>query len=452
MYYRLTYRNTTLRHHSGDSILCGRQPLHIGQTQECKAELPQSDSVVPSIYATILPDKENDGWYIVRRTDSSPVAVNGRPLQAAAPLHNGDKLSFTVDNHDIQMVFNICSNGDYSDSLGIVVRKHSRLPLLLACAVVLIIAAVAVIMMTTTRRAEPLSHEDFDRYSSSLYRITVDKVYLTFDTTINGEPDFRTICDDVLTTPVAGSCFLTDDGRFVTARHCIEPWLADESWDGLSFETIKQPDVMLAAKAETYNRTQSDRHYTVRSHCIISNATERYEFFSTDFIIDRSRDQVVCLGTAEHPVYWRTIIPLANRHDMELGDYAYVDADGISGEIHLADKEDIMRFDSQKDREVAILGFPASDAGDINTMTSLFGNSQHLILRADSTFAGCIPMSAPINKGNSGGPVMARVDGHIIAIGIVSKGDGRATQGTFWVVPTSELSKEIEEDTLIFRR
>ena len=62
-----------------------------------------------------------------------------------------------------------------------------------------------------------------------------------------------------------------------------------------------------------------------------------------------------------------------------------------------------------------------------------------------------------INPGNSGGPVLAKIKDRIFVIGIVSKADGQATQGTFWVVPSTEIVSLKQRggkiiDTLIFRR
>ena len=68
-----------------------------------------------------------------------------------------------------------------------------------------------------------------------------------------------------------------------------------------------------------------------------------------------------------------------------------------------------------------------------------------------------IQTDASINPGNSGGPVLAKIKDRIFVIGIVSKADGQATQGTFWVVPSTEIVSLKQRggkiiDTLIFRR
>ena len=115
---------------------------------------------------------------------------------------------------------------------------------------------------------------------------------------------------------------------------------------------------------------------------------------------------------------------------------------GLRGTITLARLDDLRAFDAQPDKRIAVLGYPVSDAGTADYISHVYGNSQHLTYTPDSSaLDACIAMSAAINKGNSGGPVMARVGKRMMAVGIVSKGDASATQGTFWAVPASEVSE-----------
>ena len=67
-------------------------------------------------------------------------------------------------------------------------------------------------------------------------------------------------------------------------------------------------------------------------------------------------------------------------------------------------------------------------------------------------------MSAPINRGNSGGPIIALTRNGVKVIGIVSKADGRANQGMFWAVPITEVidmhmhGDKVDIDSVIYRR
>ena len=69
---------------------------------------------------------------------------------------------------------------------------------------------------------------------------------------------------------VAGTCFLTCDSLFVTARHCVEPWINDEDWNGISYDDKMSPAVRLATMAETRNMMLGEEKYKVKAHCIIS--------------------------------------------------------------------------------------------------------------------------------------------------------------------------------------
>ena len=210
--------------------------------------------------------------------------------------------------------------------------------------------------------------------------------------------------------------------------------------------------------AETRYLLSGEERYSVKAHCMISKGLEQYEYYSTDFHFNKSRDQVVCLGTDQHPIYWRTIMPLASRRDMELGDFAYVESKGLKGNLQLADMKDMKVFRRQPDKDIVAIGFPLNDNQDESICVKVFGNSQNVeFTKDDSEIAGCIQMSAPINPGNSGGPVLAKIKDRILVVGIVSKADGQATQGTFWVVPSTEIVSLKQRggkiiNTLTFRR
>lgn len=440
MYYRLTYKTATNQRKVGDSVLSARRPVDIGQTPLCDAPLPESDQYESLLCATILPDEEGRGWYIVRRTDYLEIDVNGRGLEAAVPLHDGDILSFYCTQGKVDFRFNICRDSDYDESTGVVYRtSRNRWRIVGLFGLLIFVVALAVIfVIRNTHSSASLRYADFDQYNTSIYHISVDSVYLGMDTLIGGEMKMVRLLALPLENPCDATCFLTDDGYFVTARHCVEPWINNESWDGISKEM--PVEVRLAVEAETRNNIGAGNHYTVWAHCVVSRNVEYYEYKSTDFCMNYSRDMVLPLGTQQRPLYLRSIIPLANRRDMELGDFAYIKAPGINGKLSLASSRELLVFNVQTDRDVAVLGFPVNDNNSEDVVNNVFGNSQHFEYDADSCLKGCIQMSAPINPGNSGGPVLARIGGKIKVVGIVSKADMKASQGTFWAVPISEVT------------
>lgn len=451
MYYKITILQSNDKSQAGDFYLSGMKPTHLGGTRSCDIPLSIFGDDEPEVLASILPCADESGWIVVRRSDHYDLLVNDRPLMTCHALQDGDVISVkryedtlpTQDETSItRLSFSIQKDGEYSAAMGVVHRKSSsnkKLALLSIASLVLAICLVSIIWFAKGDD-NLLRHENLDAYDSSIYHITVDSVYLQKDTLVNGERKTMTVEAIALDNVVSGTCFLTTDSLFVTARHCVEPWISDEEWNGVSIDKSMSPAVRLSTLAETYNHQLGENVYSVKAHCVITKQMEQYEYESSDFIINRSRDQVVCLGTDQHPLYWRTIMPLASKRDMELGDFAYVHAPGLRGHLQLATMDELRKFDKQPDKDIAVIGFPVNDNQNEEVCVKVFGNSQHIEFTADGkSIAGCIQMSAPINPGNSGGPILARIGKDTQVIGIVSKADGKASQGTLWAVPSTEI-------------
>ena len=453
MYYRLTYIASSNKERLGDFVQNGNKPLNIGQGVSCNVQLPESDMYEPQVYATILKKEGDDSWYLVRRTDCHHVTINGTEIPVAQILKSGDKLSFYDGTIHTEILFETFDDGEYDANSGIVYKKHKSNKRYYVAAIVLGLLALGVAAYgVLSPRQLDLRHSDLNQYSQSVYHVSVDSVYLLRD---------GIVVDSIELAEVAsGTAFLAldgDDTLFVTARHCIEPWINDEVWDGVSSKAKMSPEVWLATKAETENK------YVLRSHCVISKGFERYDYYSTDFFMNKSRDMVMRLGTMTEAIYWRTIFPIAHRRDMELGDFAYLKAGRMTKEsngllLSLAEWDEIRDFTKSKNHDIAVIGYPLND-NDADDASFIYGNHTGFALN-DSIKSpiGCLQMSAPINRGNSGGPIVAMIGVNIKVIGIVSKADGRANQGMFWAVPATEIidmhrhGDEVEQDSVTYRR
>lgn len=462
MYYRLTYTSSDKRELIGDYVLNGSRPLNIGQDDSCDVKLPDSDKYEPQLFATILIHDHEDGWYVVKRTDSYHIYVNGDDVPVAQALKSKDVLSFSDGTYHTELRFDIINDGEYDAKSGIVYRKHKSQKSYFVMTALLALLAIGAIAYALFGRQKDLRHTDLSMYSQSVYHITTDSVYLLCDSLIDGHIQQVVVEAIELSQVASGTCFLTEESLFVTARHCIEPWINDEEWDGVSSKKKMSPEVRLATMAETGNRLSGTQKYTVRAHCVISKGLDRYDYYSTDFLMNKSRDMVMRLGTTKEIFYWRTIFPIAHRRDMELGDFAYLKAKDISekGNIPMATWEDFQTFASpENDHDIAVVGYPLNDNDADDVAVPVYGNLMSMELNeADKGLAGCMQLSAPINRGNSGGPVFAMIDGEIKVVGIVSKADGRADQGMFWAVPVIEVlnmhmrGDKVEQDTVTFRR
>ena len=449
MYYRLTYIAASDKERRGDTVCNGSKPLNIGQGVSCNVQLPDSDMYEPQVYATILKKEDGDCWYLVRRTDCHKVTINGVAVYAAQILQSGDKLSFSDDTIYTELQFEIFDYGEYDASSVIVYKKHksSRLIVIAVLLTLLLCVVGMACWMIATSPQKSIRQMDMTVYNQDVYRLTVDALYLVCDYETDGRWCRDTIEAVSLEKYAVGSAFLTENGLLVTARHCLEPWLNDVEWDGSDDFGKMSPEVRLAVKAATSNELEEGRRYAVLSHCIVSNGQDRYELNSENFCMDKSRDLVIRLGSNEHPLYWRSIIPVASRREMELGDYAYMKSDSLQGhsKIALATAKDFGKLGIQGNgREIEVMGHPVDDNG--TEEVKIVRGSLMSVKNDDDgrhLTEGCMQMNAQINPGNSGGPVFALIDGKVKVIGIVSKVDSHADQGVFWAVPVTEVQRSL---------
>ena len=478
MYYRLTYISSPDKRKVGDSVFNGKKPLDIGQGNSCDIQIPESELHEPYLCASILPKRtegtdkaiKDEGWYIVKRSDCLSILINGTELAIAQVLRHGDIISLIDPDTNAkakrtELKFEVFDDGEFDANRGIIFKKHNDQRKYYASTAVLALLAIGIAAYALlVLQRKDLRHEDLSKFNSAIYHITTDSVYLIQNIIEDGQHK-QIVADSIeLGMAAEGTAFLTSDSLFVTARHCIEPWIADEEWDGVSTGAKMSPEVRLATIVETGNRMAGYEKYTLRSHCVISKGFERYSYYSTDFHMNKSRDMVIRLGSAKEPLYWRSIIPIANRRNMELGDFAYLKAQNLDNEpgeshiIPMARWEEIVAFAKSYNHDIAVIGYPLND-NNSDIATAVYGNMMELEYNDTTTTAiGCLQLSAPINPGNSGGPIIAKINDEIKVIGIVSKADTRANQGMFWAVPITEVGDmhlngdSIAKDTLTFRR
>lgn len=466
MYYRLTYTASSDRGKVGDNILNGKKVLNIGQGLACNVQLHESEKYEPQIFATILPHNDGTGWFLMRRTDCHQVLVNGDEVPIAKKLENGDLISFEDHSICTELRFELFHDGDYDADSGIVYVKHksNKRSIIVSAIIALFVLGLAIFFLSPHQKS--LRHINLNQFNPSIYHITVDSVYLFCDTMIDGKNNLVKLEEIELNEVSAGTAFLAivdNDTVFVTARHCVEPWINDEEWDGVSSKEKMSPEVRLATKAETLNRFAGYEKYVLRSHCVISKGFERYDYYSTDFYMNKSRDMVMRLGTDKEVLYWRTIFPIAHRRDMELGDFAYIKASNLTRAdngtvLSMTDWDEFKEYTKTQDRDIAVIGYPLND-NNADDLTVVYGNYAGGIIGDNMNSPdGCLQMSAPINRGNSGGPIIALTRNGVKVIGIVSKADGRANQGMFWAVPITEVidmhthGDKVDIDSVIYRR
>lgn len=227
----------------------------------------------------------------------------------------------------------------------------------------------------------------------------------------------------------SGTGFLLNDGRFVTARHCIEGWLYEDP-TGSSQANI------FARAAASYPGISIKANFIA----ISSLSGKQFEFSSDDFTINRSLDNKVSLGTDDDgdPVYWNFTFPAMEGmpETMWSTDWAYTTKTGGQRGTITADPE--LSRNLMPMQKLVVLGFPKG-IGVLDGKEKVDPISSELTTSRKGLAAnGCILHSSGTDHGNSGGPILAVKDGKLVVIGIVSRGDVRTEQHN-WAVPIANI-------------
>lgn len=208
-----------------------------------------------------------------------------------------------------------------------------------------------------------------------------------------------------------GTGFLTADGRFVTARHVIEPWFFPSPGDELIF-MLNVLAVNAGVKIEANINA-------------ISPDGRRLSFKGSKFWLDRSKDARI-----ETEIEGEAVV-------VQLGfdnpnDGSYIKA-GSSGRLVCDTQRSI---NLRTGENLVVLGYPlgigASEAGN---MAPIFGRTT--VARPGLENGSIITTDRTFDHGNSGGPVFYRnEDGSFVVVGLISGGMGDAIGR---IVPVSLL-------------
>jgi S1-C subfamily serine protease len=204
-----------------------------------------------------------------------------------------------------------------------------------------------------------------------------------------------------------GTGFLLDDGRFVTARHVIEPWF---------FATREDTD-MIFLNLVAHNGGKIIVHFNA-----ISSSGDRLSFTNEQIICNRSHDISGVTDDGLQYVFAK----------LDNSDWAY----GKTSKTGGLSMDKAQSTTLERGTELTVLGFPfalgANSEYDIKpvwstAVTAMQGLNRGVILTTNTTY----------EHGNSGGPVFyTDSSGKLIVIGIVSAGAGRSTG---FIVPIASI-------------
>lgn len=456
-YFILEYKDASKYHKAGESQKIIVDQVELGRDANCQVRFDETFPTVSRRHAAIV--KEGDRWKLVQLSKTNSTFLNGKPIDNEWYLQNGDEIQLSVDGPKLGFIIpegkqSLVSSIKMTERLELfrkqALRPYKTAIASLACILILAVGGLItwnVVMQKdfTAKIADAEKtingligkNSELDSLIAvaqreQLRQDSLLKVYKNRGGVGYKNPDnvlstqLSKVEDDVFflrTTRVVitdgvdeleisgygwyGTGFLTTDGRFITAKHCVSGWLFPRSGGmprGENADKIKN----ILVTAMNRPGLQIIAYFEARSKSKV------LKFKSSDFVMDHSSEQ-----------NWQPAEGLNWKEETSMSaDWAYIRT-GQKGNI-LVDAE------KSKDLPVGVdlhvLGFPHGwGAIDTYNFNCLYGSCKTSRTGLDD---GIIRVSAKnYESGNSGGPVFYNDNGNLKAVGIVSYEQGQHNGG-----------------------
>lgn len=448
-YYILEHKDASKYHKAGESQKIIIDQVELGRDSNCQVRFDETFSTVSRRHAAII--KDGDRWKLVQLSKTNSTFLNGRPIENEWYLENGDEIQLSVGGPRMGFIVpvgkqSLVSSIKMTERLELF-RKQALRPyktMIATLAVLFVLASslggfglyylnneqrnqaialsqlehnqdsVANVMenqrQVWTKESQALSNRigainlKIKPEVSSLLKDVADDVYF-IQVKFIGKIDGR----DYLLGGGSGTAFLLNDGRLVTARHCVsERYDPVLSWNMQHIQTCGG-----TIRKEVKLYTPSGKSFEVSDKSFVTD--ERYDI---EVPYTRKDKDGEVIGTYQIKLAFP--INNAKAEQMIFGtDWAYANI-GRSGRI-VANEE--LSKNLTAGTTVHVLGFPQAlgvDDGD-KLIESIYNSMT--VSRNGLNEANCIMVSSGIDHGNSGGPVFAMVGNKLEVIGIVSRGD-----------------------------
>lgn len=397
----------------------------IGQADGCDIKIVNHTRYADEIFARIVPNREKDGWHLVKVTKHWPILINGVEMNRVHYLADGDVLDFPNANCRFDI-----HEGREENSSVIHIHNNGKLIWGLAAAIAVLALIVGYRIYDTGR--ESISANMQEEIEASLFTTRVDSLLLLKGDSVTDRYSYA--------SPPTGTAFLTTDSLIVTARHCLQPWLNHvKPHEYAQIPAINEWPVAKALFAETENQLSDSVEYRIVSYLTLTDENgDSFQLNSDQFAINTDFDDIVELGDYKRTQYWRSISHRYHSQEMMLGDIAAARHDR-AGNIPLAEAADLQRILSHKGAKLFFFGHPES--GVNGNQLDRATDELRLPLKPldnDSTRVYMLSHEGALTPGFSGGPVIVRDGLGFKAVGVISVIDEKNGQRSY-SVPTSEI-------------
>jgi len=456
-YYILEHKVSSKYHKAGESQEIIVDNIELGRDSHCQVRFDESFKTVSRHHAAIV--RDGDMWKLVQLSKTNTTFLNGRPVKDEWYLQNGDEIQLSVNGPKLGFIIPTGKKSTVG-SIGLtrrlsLFRQQALRPYKTAITCLSIVLVLAVAGLGTWNfflredltahgvmlaeqidankankaKADSLANElvannekmkDYEAKiadmtkkvaaanarAAAAWRKAQETVVVPSSGEMSDASKQTYFCimglylEGQCVTAASGTAFLLDDGRLVTAQHCVNPYFFIDSND--------ENSLILNAIM-----VQNPQAVTCK-FIAVSPAGDRIEkTFAPNncpFNMVYSLETLGTVNIAGQPY----AIKMANFSSQN--DWATLRI-GKSGGL---------AFDSAKSTSLPInthlniLGYPKGvGAENLSNVSPI--NSESSVARAGLDTDGCILLSnSETDHGNSGGPVFAKLDGKFVVVGILT--------------------------------
>lgn len=458
-YYILEHKVSSKYHKAGESQEIIVDNIELGRDSHCQVRFDESFKTVSRHHAAIV--RDGDMWKLVQLSQTNKTFLNGRPVKDEWYLQNGDEIQLSVNGPKLGFIIPTGKKSTVG-SIGLtrrlsLFRQQALRPYKTAITCLSIVLILAVSSLGTWNyflredlsahgimlaeqinankankaKADSLANElianniKLDDYENKMAEMS--KKIVKQSNTINylnkkiseitpPAPSSGELSDaskqtyfcmmglflngEFVPPAASGTAFLLDDGRLITAQHCVNPYYfldpSDENSLILNAIMVQNPEAV-TCKFIAVSPTGDRIEKTFAPNNCPFNMVYSLETLGT--IDDSGQPYAIKMANFSSKNDWATLRV------------------GKSGGLS---------FDNSKSTSLPInthlniLGYPKGVGAENLSKVSPI-NSESSVAREGLDTDGCILLSnSETDHGNSGGPVFAKLDGKFVVIGILT--------------------------------
>ena len=446
--YTLEYLTPSKKKRAGEFETIVVPYIELGRANNCNILYGDESPTVSRRHAAI--ERRGNDYYLTHLSQTNPSLINGKPVVQEAKLNNGDEIQLSMEGPKLR--FNATPAGTskmgFTKKINLLIKQSTRqyrtamYSLMAALVIVALVGAWFIYsqhgelknirkindQLTQQRKQDSIKHiQEVEKNAQTLASLKQSNEVLQAKTrdyelelkryieaamfpekiydTLKDNIYFLEVRDLIVTTPSGeayklemgwtGTAFLCNDGKLVTARHCIQSWRFSQDLMSVQINAIE----VNGGKISVRFRATSDKDW--------------FEFNLKDVVFDDTNDNVNLIdikyddGSSEQ-VSTKAAFDMAS-------DWAYYQTNRTSNLIY--DKE--LSKNLKAGEKLYVFGFSLSHGGpQEGKVRPLFSDGS--VAQSGLTQGIIVVSNKGYESGNSGGPVIVKADNNPRCIGIVS--------------------------------